>query len=375
MMAFVVVSVSSVSFIYDFEAPKPFAGEDIFNPYSSLDTTVRWQRASFHNHSRVEGIFNECEYLPDEVEARLKDFGYDIVTISNHNEITRKDAPLYEHGYNLLKFHKLVFGAEEIMRFDHLLPVLLSQRQMQLDMLGKQSGIVQFNHPLRTICTTTLQMQHLEGYRLMELDSGRSTENAYWDEALSAGHYSFGVANDDLHNPDDTRRIAVRCNFIQTASAEYDDIIAALNGGCFYAMRLPDYGNGDWAVKKQRNREIPSIRNIGVEGKSIFINLSEAADSIVVTGDDHRRLMVATNCDNARYTLNDNDTYARFTAYFATGEVIYSNPFARYDASVADTPFREPTHNVNIVLTALFNLAIAIIASALIALIIRVWRR
>jgi hypothetical protein len=31
----------------------------------------------------------------------------------------------------------------------------------------------------------------------MELDTHVSTENEYWDWALSAGHYSFGVANDD----------------------------------------------------------------------------------------------------------------------------------------------------------------------------------
>ena len=45
-------------------------------------------------------------------------------------------------------------------------------------------------------------MQKLGGYRIMELDSGKSTENEYWDWALSAGHYSFGLANDDLHYPD-----------------------------------------------------------------------------------------------------------------------------------------------------------------------------
>ena len=30
-------------------------------------------------------------------------------------------------------------------------------------------------------------MQKLGGYRIMELDSGKSTENEYWDWALSAG--------------------------------------------------------------------------------------------------------------------------------------------------------------------------------------------
>lgn len=366
---------TSVTAIYDFTPIKPFSGNDIFNPYRELDTTRRWQRASFHNHSRVEGIFNECEYEPTAVRERLEQFGTDIVTISNHNEISEEDAPLYEHGYNLLKFHKLVFGAKSVVRFDHLLPVLLSQRQMQIDLLSATSDIVQFNHPLRTPFTTTRQMQYLEGYRLMELDSGRSTENSYWDIALSSGHYSFGVANDDLHDPDNSRKIARRCNFIQTKSSDYKDIIEALNGGCYYSMRLPDYGNGDWAEKIEHNKHLPAIENIGVEGTTLFIRLSEPADSIVITSDCGRRQRVSTSADTARYTLNDDDSYARFTAYFPEGEVIYTNPFARYDASAEDSPFREPSHQANIVLTILFNLLLAIAAYAIIHLTIILWKR
>ena len=49
--------------------------------------------------------------------------------------------------------------------------------------------------PLDTILgTSKSHMQKLGGYRIMELDSGKSTENEYWDWALSAGHYSFGLA-------------------------------------------------------------------------------------------------------------------------------------------------------------------------------------
>lgn len=371
LLAFVGTSVTA---IYDFAPIKPFSGNDIFNPYRNFDTTKRWLRASFHNHSRVDGIFNECRYSADTVRKRLEIFGTDIVTISNHNEISEEGAPLYEHGYNLLKFHKLVFGAKRVIRFDHLLPILLSQRQMQIDLLSATGDIVQFNHPLRTLLTTHRQMQHLEGYRLMELDSGHSTENSYWDDALSSGHLSFGVANDDLHDPDDTRKIARRCNFIQAKSSDYTDIIEALNSGCFYSMRLPDYGEGDWARKVECNKSLPAIESIGAEGATLFIELTEAADSIVLTSDDGSRQTVATDADTARYTLRTEDSYGRFTAYFSDGEVIYTNPFARYDASVEDSPFREPSHRANIVLTILFNLLLAVVAYSIIHLTIRLWK-
>ena len=47
------------------------------------------------------------------------------------------------------------------------------------------------------------------------------------------------------------------------------------------------------------------------------------------------------------------------TAWFPEGEVIYSNPFARYDASTAESPFDDTPHDINIILTVLFNLLAA----------------
>ena len=55
--------------------------------------------------------------------------------------------------------------------------------------------------------------------------------------------------------------------------------------------------------------------------------------------------------------------YARITAYFPDGEVIYTNPFARYDASVAQTPYMAPAHTVNIPLTILFNFTLLVLCA------------
>jgi hypothetical protein len=92
-------------------------------------------------------------------------------------------------------------------------------------------------------------------------------------------------------------------------------------------MRVPDYGYGDWEQKREKNRHLPHIRNIGLQQNNIFISLSEAADSIKVTGQGQRTLAVAYNTDSLGYAMAPTDSYGRFTAYFADGEVIYSNPF------------------------------------------------
>ena len=368
LIAVFAIIATSISPIYDFKAPEPFSGPDVFNPYSTLDSAHCWKRANFHTHTKVEGIMNECDYTPVQIHEALEKLGYDIVTFSNHNELTQHpfdsclQVNLYEHGYNLTKFHKLVFGCNDVWRFDHLLPLLASQKQFQINMLKEHSDLVQFNHPLRTKLLSRDEFEKISGYQLIELDSGRSTENEYWDWALSSGHYSFALANDDLHYPDRSHCIAVRCNFLCCPSARYEDILNTLRRGCFYSMRIPDYGNGDWETKYLGNQSLPSVKNIGLCDSTIFISLSEKADSIKITGQDHVTLSIATYCDSLSYTMRNNDPYARITAYFPEGEVIYTNAFARYDSSYSDTPYKENCAQVNILLTILFNLLLALLA-------------
>lgn len=380
-IALFAIVATSVSPVYNFSEARPFSGPDIFNPYASLEgvDSIPWKRANFHTHTRVKGIFNECEYWPDQTDSAYRKFGYDIVTFSNHNELTvhpydtALQVNVYEHGINIFKYHKLVFGCESVNRFDNLLPLFVFQKQFQLDLLAKESDFIQMNHPLRTGGTSEYQMRRLEGYRLMELDSGKSKENEYWDWALSAGRYSFGLANDDLHYPDRSGKMAVRCNFLYCPSARYDDIKKTLLTGGYYAMRVPDYGHGDWEVKYAKNRNLPSVNKIGLDSTTVFISLSQKADSIKFIGQNHTTLALAKDAYEAEYDMKQEDSYVRITAYFPEGEIIYSNPFARYDASVSDSPYREPSNTVNIPLTVLFNLAVLALCAGVIVLFYKVY--
>ncbi len=305
------------------------------------------------------------------MEKAYKKFGYDIVTFSNHNELTEHPTDktlqvnVYEHGYNLLKYHKLVFGCSEVNRFDHLLPFLPSQRQFQIDLLGRDADFIVLNHPLRTPGSTKNMMEKLGGYRIIELDSGKDTENEYWDWALTAGHYSFGLANDDLHFPNKSKCIAVRSNFLNCSSARYEDIKETLLSGAYYSMRVPDFGRGNWDEKYAQNKHLVSIEEIGLENDTIYLSLSKCADSIKVIGQNHTTLDLVLQSDTVRYVMPEDEPYARITAYFPTGEVIYTNPFARYDASVSDSPFCT-THSVDVLLTILYNLTILILCVAVI---------
>ena len=363
VLLFLAVLATSVSPIYDFREPHPFSGPDIFNPYRNLDTANCWKRASLHTHTRVKGPFppNESEAWPQEVYDAYRKLDYDIVTFSNHNEITvhpfdsTLQVNVYEQGYSPYKFHKLVFGSSRVKHFDPLVPFLASQKQFELDRLADGADIVQINHPYRTWGMSRGHMEKLSGYGLIELDTHISTENEYWDWALGAGHYSFGVANDDLHHPQDHRRIGIRCTFLCTPSGRYGDLLQTLRDGCFYAMRVPDYGDGDWEVKYAKNRELPFIEDIGLRKDTVYMKLSSSADSIRVNGQDHRTLALVEKCDSIAYVFAPEDHFARLTAFFPDGAVIYTNPFARYDSALAESPADDTPQRVSIVWTILYN--------------------
>ena len=44
--------------------------------------------------------------------------------------------------------------------------------------------------------------------------------------------------------------------------------------GCYYSMRVPDYGGGNWAEKHRGNESLPYVRDIGMKDSLIFIKLS-----------------------------------------------------------------------------------------------------
>ena len=46
LIALLAVIATSISPIYEFKAPEPFSGPDVFNPYRNLDTAYCWKRGS-----------------------------------------------------------------------------------------------------------------------------------------------------------------------------------------------------------------------------------------------------------------------------------------------------------------------------------------
>lgn len=382
LVAISIAIATSFSPIYDFAEPRPFSGPDIYNPYRDIDTAHCWKRANIHTHTRVEGILNECEFSADSVYHIYKSFDYDIIGFTNHNELTKHpidkelQMDIYEHGYNALNYHIMTYGAKRVWLYDALMPLFASQKQFMLDKLSDDADIVQINHPQRIRLFNYADLEKISGYRLMELTAAEEEiENKQWDIALSAGRYSHGIMNDDLHYPDRPEKIAIRCSFICTPTERYEHVKEALIEGCFYSMSVPNYGDGDWSVKYALNRELPKVKDIGLRDSTIYIELSTAADSIKFVGSNHRTLHTAYSATSAEYTMQSSDPYARIMAFYNDGAVIYSNAFARYDSAMQESPYRGDMYSINTTLTIIFNIAVALCLALVLALIYIIIRR
>ena len=357
---------SNISPVYDFDGPAPFSGESIYNPYSDLDTALGWSRTNLHTHTHAVKWFNECEFYPDSVLAFYERYGYDLVTFSNHMELTgypgdsSREVRVYEHGWNLAKHHNLVFNPAKVHYWDMALPLFRSQKQFKIDRLGKDADFVFFNHPDRTNFTDDDDMVCLTGYRLTEAVCGFSYDDTYchkWDVALSAGHYVPSAISDDLHKPRRSDKIARRCTFLNISRPYYADIRDALLKGRFYSMYLPDFGNGDLSVKEAANRSLAEITDIGMRGDTVFMKLSRPAVRVETIGQGGEVLKTLCDTSVTDFVFRPEDTYVRLTARFADSTVIFTNPFARWDGtSVSGTPYEDFGHSVDIPLTILFSL-------------------
>jgi hypothetical protein len=325
---------------------------------------------------------NECEYSADSIYNIYKSFGYDIIGFTNHNELTKHpispdlQMDIYEHGINALNYHIMAYGISDVWPYHVSIPILTSQKQFIIDELGEDADIVQFNHPHRTLQLSREDLERLGGYQLIELTSEyKKIDNEHWDWALSAGHYSHGILNDDLHFPNRAMDLVVRCSFLCTPSDDYESVRKCLLEGCFYSMRVPNYGSGDWEIKYARNKSLPEVRNIGLRDSTIFIELSQRADSIKFIGAEHRTLHIACDTTAAEYTMLPTDPYARIMVFHNDRAVIFSNVFARYDSATAESPYRTNTHSINITLTIIYNLVLTKILILLMVMIYRVIRR
>lgn len=357
--------------VYDFADPVPFSGDSIYNPYSDADPSLA-KKAIFHFHTtRSDG-----KDSPEKIVGAYRNMGYDIVSISDHHNVTvtgiapDRELRTYEHGLNAYRFHSVVFGVEQPSRYILPLWVNLSQRYETLKRLDESFDMVVLNHPGTVRRLSHRQVEQLSHYDYTEADNDLEKGTPpLWDAALSAGHYSFIMGNDDTHNLSKPYAIGRAMTFVMSSGCDAESVMDALKKGHCYALR-------SWHPSQNPDStHLPRLTRVDFSNDTLRVAFSEEAE-IRFIGQDGTVRKADSSVTASFYPFGQDDTYIRTEAHFnmAGRTIIYMNPVARYSPP-ATKPANASYASRNDTMTIVSIAAHALFMALCLACIYLLWRK
>lgn len=327
----------------------------LYDPYAQNGF---WLKGCFHVHTDAHPVTPE-RHTPHLVASSYRERGYDVLAISDYNQITDGARffpyamPSYEWGHNLIKRHALVLGAEEVVPDYFPLFAFRENVQWSLHRLSGSGAFVAINHPLLFGAFTDEDLVSLDGYQGVEIFSPFGDVVDLYDRILSAGRPVFPLASDDLHylpaaliaeagEPFYKRvmRMAanlegregeafLRYNYVLSRSRKAEHIKEALCRGSFVAVREYLSGFG------QR-----PIHFIGVQNGEVRVKLDKAAQQIDFIGPGGEVLKRVQNTNAASFAVTEIESYVRIDIQDLRGRML-SSPFFRHDGSLSNGLCRE----------------------------------
>jgi hypothetical protein len=313
----------------------PFSGDSIHNPYEGIDS-AHWLKANFHVHSRtLFGVLNGRENSPHEIFSIYNYLGYDVISISNyqninsHNSFLPSFIPVYEHGFNIQKVHQLCLGAKHVLWFDFPIYQSVNQKQYIISLHKKNTGLVALNHPSWNNAYNFSDVAKISGYELFEAMNQNKYSLKLWDAALSAGKPAYMISNDDAHDIADPHEVGRCCTYIYSESTNSRDILNALRMGRAFGAELHMADDETFQQKAMEDMDIPVIKNIEVKNETLFIKLSADANTIRFIGQYGIIHKTLNDLDSADYRFNKYDSYIRTEIVFYDGTKFFLNPVYR----------------------------------------------
>ena len=309
---------------YGFPAPAPFSGPRLWNPYAT--SLGRWWKANFHAHSHAWGGLTAGRRSAADVRALYRKLGYDIAGLSNYQQIDGGSLanpdfiPVYEHGYNVHKVHELVIGARRVTWLDFPFGQTLSDKQYVLDRLGRNGGIVAIAHPWLRNGYPVDQLRYLSHYTLMEVVRQGHAGTHRWDAALSAGHLSWIIADDDEHDLKLGHDVGVSWTMVMAPSKRRADILAALRAGHTYGV-----------VGRNGVNDV-LVREVVLHHDTLSVRTDPGAHLFRFVGQDGALRRTVRDSMQASYVIRPNDTYVRVEVVTAHTHM-YLNPIVRYSGT------------------------------------------
>ncbi|MEO7176308.1 MAG: hypothetical protein ABIV51_10435 [Saprospiraceae bacterium] len=351
--------------IYDFPEPKPFAGENLLNPYQGLDGK-QTLKANFHAHSIAWKQITNGHDTPEELSQAYTARGYDVACISNYHCLEPKDSnhsPIYiaayEHGINIMKSHKLGINPKRASLFDFPLWQNTSQKQQIINIIRENGGLVTINHPIVRNGHSIRDLEQLTGYQFIEVLNHYANSSASWDAALQTGHLVYVVGNDDTHDIDKEPTFK-KWNEIYAEQKTAESVLSALQKGHSYGVDAKD-GIRDFA---------PSY--LSTNGDTISYSFQSPCNNVKIIG-PNQTLLAESNENTGRYILDKKMPFARILASSDQCQ-LYMNPIVRY--TIGQSPgIGTAVAKVNLLLTWLYRLLVIAIELVILAAIYFIWKR
>ncbi|MBD3275032.1 MAG: hypothetical protein GF372_06955 [Candidatus Marinimicrobia bacterium] len=323
--------------IYYFQAPQPFQGEQLYNPYAQTEGT--WHKANFHAHGKAHFGLTNGEQAGRAVLEKYESMGYDIAAISDYHSVNSDQnpedpsfIPVYEHGYSFIKSHRLAIGSEQVSRFDLSLPLLTSHKQSIIDNLHQHTPVIALAHPKLNNGHSPDDLKHLTGYHLFEVLNHYKNSADYWDIALSAGKPVWLIANDDSHNIYGKTETGANWTMLKSPNTHRDAVLQTLRVGSAYGVA------GLGGINDN------ALESVNIAENKVSIRFAQPADSILLIGQHGTIRGKIYNSAHISYHFQTEDTYIRAVAYNPK-TTMYLNPVIRYDGG--DIPANTFTASVS----------------------------
>ena len=363
---------------YNFPDPKPFNGNQFYNPYQDLDTS-RWLKANFQVQSQVwGGITNGRHNRSEDVAELYHRLGYDFICFSDYQQINRYNEnsslfiPAYEHGFGIRKWHQVCIGAQKVMWLDYPLWQTLSQKQHIISKLGEENDIVAIAHPKLLNSYPTTDFKFLSGYNLIEVFNQISCSEAHWDSALSTGHPAFILSDDDAHDISNPHLVARYCTYIKAPVHSRQGVVSALKSGKAYGAELYMAEEDGYPEKIAYAGQMPYLRSARIVGETFTVEVSQYPLSIRFIGQNGTTKSSVIGLKKASYLIRKDDTYIRAEILFPNkwggpGTRFLLNPVFRY---VGNNPVHMPEVSIDAAGT-LINRGVAL--ATFIFVLINIW--
>lgn len=338
---------------YNFPENHVFSGNKWFNPYqNSTGEKTNWYKANFHAHSKAWKGLTNGKQSPLELYHHYERMGYHTIGLSNYHQISSPlgadsiHIPVYEHGYNVKKSHRLAIGAREIVWIDFPFGQTLHHKQYILERLHNSAEIVAIAHPRFVDGHAPENFRYLTTYNCIEVLNHFRVSDEHWDSCLSSGRLHWILADDDTHDITKPEETGAIWTMINATSNRNTNIYQALRNGRHFGV----------LSKKSNPRGQPdnTLLSVQIQNDTLIVLCEKPAERIICIGQCGKVRDSISNSAVIRYVLRPDDTYIRVVVH-NVGTTLYCNPVVRYNGGVPPH-IAQPVAEVNYIFTWLFRL-------------------